>query len=417
VGCPDARPPAYEAVAGLAGAGRLSRFVTSFYAGRWAERVAASSGLGRKLRRRWHAGIPPERVQSTAWVDCYLALEGRAGAEGWWNRVRLARERTERFDRLLARVVTKLRPEAALLFSDVGSEHALPRCGALGIARVVSMVHGDVVEEQRVLEREAERRPDWFRIYLGDGPIDRGELAWLHERRLRDLGEADIVLVPSRHTVEILAGRGEPREKLEYLPYAADVDRFQPAPGKRFERDRCTFLFTGGITQRKGVADLLEAWEQVKRPGWRLRMLGGMPREVGLFQPYRESVEWLGRVGHGEVAEIMSAADVFVFPSLFEGSAVVTYEALACGLPSIVTAESGSVARDGIEGMTVPAAAPGALAAAMERLGLDGELRAEMARAARARALEFDWKRHVAGLIEAIDRAIDRPGSAGGGGR
>ena len=51
----------------------------------------------------------------------------------------------------------------------------------------------------------------------------------------------------------------------------------------------------------------------------------------------------------------MAAADVFVFPSLFEGSAVVTYEALACGLPSVVTPSAGSVVRDGAEGFLVPA--------------------------------------------------------------
>ena len=50
----------------------------------------------------------------------------------------------------------------------------------------------------------------------------------------------------------------------------------------------------------------------------------------------------------------MAAADVFVFPSLFEGSAVVTYEALACGLPSVVTPDAGSVVRDGVEGFVVP---------------------------------------------------------------
>ena len=50
----------------------------------------------------------------------------------------------------------------------------------------------------------------------------------------------------------------------------------------------------------------------------------------------------------------MASADVFVFPSLFEGSAVVTYEALAAGLPSVVTPSAGSVVRDGVEGFIVP---------------------------------------------------------------
>ncbi len=79
----------------------------------------------------------------------------------------------------------------------------------------------------------------------------------------------------------------------------------------------------------------------------------------------------------------MAAADVFVFPSLFEGSAVVTYEALACGLPSIVTAEAGSVVRHGLEGLVVPARDVEALAEAMERLGCDPGLREDFAASAR----------------------------------
>ena len=76
---------------------------------------------------------------------------------------------------------------------------------------------------------------------------------------------------------------------------------------------------------------------------------------------------------------VLRQADVFVFPSLFEGSAVVTYEALASGLPSVVTAEAGSVVRDGVEGFVVGARDVAALAARMETLGRDRELRARMA--------------------------------------
>ncbi len=104
----------------------------------------------------------------------------------------------------------------------------------------------------------------------------------------------------------------------------------------------------------------------------------------------------------------MAAADVFVFPSLFEGSAVVTYEAIACGLPSIVTAEAGSVVRDDREGIVVPARNIEATAAAMERLGTDPDLRAEMSAQARRRAEAFDWPRYHVDVLDAIDRTIGR---------
>jgi glycosyltransferase involved in cell wall biosynthesis len=121
-----------------------------------------------------------------------------------------------------------------------------------------------------------------------------------------------------------------------------------------------------------------------------------------------EGVEHLGRVAHSEMPARMAEADVFVFPSLFEGSAVVTYEALACGLPSLATAASGTVARDGIEGYLVPSRDVDALARRMETLGLDPALRARMSVAARARAEAFDWPRYHAAVRTELGRCLER---------
>jgi glycosyltransferase involved in cell wall biosynthesis len=114
-------------------------------------------------------------------------------------------------------------------------------------------------------------------------------------------------------------------------------------------------------------------------------------------------VELLGRVSHGEMPALMAAADVFVFPSLFEGSAVVTYEALACGLPSVVTPNAGSVVRDGVEGFVVRPRDVEALAARMEKIGSDRELRTRMAGAARARAMTYNWPRYHADLVAVVE--------------
>jgi glycosyltransferase involved in cell wall biosynthesis len=316
----------------------------------------------------------------------------------------LARWRTRRFDRIVARAIDRRRPDAALVFSDVGTEHALPTCRGLGITSILSMVHGDVREEKAVLEREAAESPDFFSIYLGDGRLDLEALDWLHERRLRDIERADRILVPSDHIAETLARHGTARERISVIPYAADTRRFAPLPDKRHDAS-CTFLFAGGITQRKGIKYLLEAWRQVRRPGWKLQLLGPLPSNPGPLVDYLDEVELLGRVAHSEMPARMAAADVFVFPSLFEGSAVVTYEALACGLPCLVTPESGSVVRDGADGLVIPSRDVEGLASSMERLGNDAELRATMAESARCRAEEFDWPRYHAALIGAVERA------------
>lgn len=408
VGCPDARPPAYQAVAGLARSGMLGEFRTSYYY----REPGLTASLGRKLipgpfsrferrlRRRHLDEIPGDRVRSSLSVDLAHLVENRSGAS---SRRRAARWRTRAFDRALGQAVRRERPGALLVFSDVGSEHAIPACRELGIPAVLSVVHGDVFEEQAVLDRERERAPEFFPIYLGDGSVDQDEMAWLHARRLREQSEADVLLVPSAHLARKLEERGIGRGRTEVIPYAADTERFRPRKNKRHD-GRCTFLFAGGITQRKGIKDLLDAWSMVKRPGWRLQLLGALPRNFEVLAGRLGDVECLGRVGHSEMPARMASADVFVFPSLFEGSAVVTYEALACGLPTVTTAQAGSVVREGLDGFLVPVADAEALAERMERLGADPELRASMGWSARDRALEFDWTRYQ----DSVGRVVRR---------
>ncbi len=267
------------------------------------------------------------------------------------------------------------------------------------------MVHGDVRDEQQVIETEAATAPEFMPIYLGGSTLDRGLLSWLHERRLRDLELADRILVPSDQIAQTLFRHGTPRDKVRIIPYAADCRRFEPLAAKE-HGPRCTFLFAGGISQRKGIKYLLEAWLRIRRPGWKLELVGPLPREPGPLAAYLDLVEPLGRVSHDEMPARMAAADVFVFPSLFEGSAVVTYEALACGLPSVVTPTAGSVVRDGIDGFVVSPRDVPALAAAMERLGRDPELRASMAASARARALTFDWPRYHRSVVAAVTDSL-----------
>ncbi len=414
VACPDARPPAYQAVVGLARAQLLHSFVTGYYYGGDGAVAALGrmTGIEPMLRRRHDPEIPSGRVRCAWGYDLAIGVERRLPVTQQRARRWVACWRTEWFDRRLAAALARDRPDAALIFSDVGSEFALPACRSLGIGSLLSMVHGDVREEQEVLQREADAAPDFFPIYLGDGALDRDELSWLHQRRLRDLELADGILVPSEHIAAALVRHGTPRERIRVVPYAADCRRFRPDPAKRHDAT-CTFLFAGGITQRKGIKYLLEAWRRVRRPGWRLQLLGALPREPGPLRGYLGEVELLGQVAHAGVPDQMAAADVFVFPSLFEGSAVVTYEALACGLPSLVTPNAGSVVRDRVEGLVVPAGDIERLAEAMERLGRDPALRAAMALAARRRAEEFDWLHYHSALNDAVQALVGPRSSPG----
>lgn len=419
--CPDARPPSYELVRGLAAAGQLHGFFTGYYHkpsafNRLLPRLGRHGrSLTGQLSRRVVAGLRPELVQPRPMYDMAIRLENRLAARHPAARARLARLRTDGFDKAAARRCPRLAREGAgvaVFFSDVGSAHAMQAARQAGMKVVLSMVTGHMDEEMEILAREQARQPRFFPVYLGDGALDLDELAWLHARRRRDLALADLVLVPSEHIARQVVDRsGVPASRVRVIPYAADPDRFTPQfkPAEA-SSERCRFLFAGGITQRKGLSDLLTAWQAVRRPGWELSLVGEAPKAAQNLIPADDpTIRLLGRVAYGQMPALMAEHDLFVFPSLFEGSAVVCYEALAAGLPVVTTPQAGSVVRHGVEGLIVPAAAPEELAKAMIRLGSSPFLRRQFAEAARLRALEHTWDHYRTRVMTALVDVVRFP--------
>jgi glycosyltransferase involved in cell wall biosynthesis len=98
-------------------------------------------------------------------------------------------------------------------------------------------------------------------------------------------------------------------------------------------------------------------------------------------------------------------ADVLLLPSICEGSATVTYEALATGLPVICTHNTGSIVRDGIDGFIIPIRDPDAIVERLQRLLGDPKLREELAANAHRRSLDYDVAAYGQRLLETIHLA------------
>jgi glycosyltransferase involved in cell wall biosynthesis len=163
-------------------------------------------------------------------------------------------------------------------------------------------------------------------------------------------------------------------------------------------------LFVGSANLRKGIHYLAIAAEKLYLAGYRyeFRVAGDVEASV-LEKPLCKHLTFLGRVPRDKVYQEFATADIFVLPSLAEGSAGVTYEALAAGLPVVTTNASGSVVQDGIEGYIVPERDPDALAKAIAEIVEDRPKREKMAIAARDRARDYVWDRYGERLIAAIN--------------
>jgi glycosyltransferase involved in cell wall biosynthesis len=110
-----------------------------------------------------------------------------------------------------------------------------------------------------------------------------------------------------------------------------------------------------------------------------------------------------GFVEHTAVPGVLASLDVLVLPSAYEEMGSVLTEAMASGLPVVASDVGGipEVVRDGVTGLLVPPGDVGALAAALDRLAADPELRARLSAGARDRAADYAWPR-LAGRVAAV---------------
>jgi starch synthase len=119
----------------------------------------------------------------------------------------------------------------------------------------------------------------------------------------------------------------------------------------------------------------------------------------------RENITTIGFARNPE--NYLSQSSIHVFPSQWEGSAKVTYEAAACGLPQITTREAGDVVRDGVEGIIVRPGDVDAIAAAIEHFYRHPEIVERMGAAARQRVVEnFTWDHFRSRLLGAYEIAM-----------
>jgi len=104
------------------------------------------------------------------------------------------------------------------------------------------------------------------------------------------------------------------------------------------------------------------------------------------------------------LAEIYRWADVFVFPTLIEGMGLVVLEAMASGIPVIVTPNGpGDVVREGVDGYVVPIRDVDAIADRLDYLRANPEARMQMGANARERALEFTWEAYGRNVLRELE--------------
>lgn len=209
-----------------------------------------------------------------------------------------------------------------------------------------------------------------------------------------------------------LAHRTMPDLPLVTIPNGVDTNSFGPAaraPGRPF-----TMICVARLIERKGQHHLLQAFA-------RLRAVSSEPmalifvgtgdaesqlRELAEHLKVTEAVTFRGFVPREHMPRVYQEADIFVLPSQHEGMSIALLEAMASGLPVIVTDTGGTaeLVTQGANGEIVPWADVPTLTTALQRLLKDGEHRTRMGEESRHRALAFGWPALAARYLELCAR-------------
>ncbi len=174
------------------------------------------------------------------------------------------------------------------------------------------------------------------------------------EKELKEYEEANYICIPSLFVKRTFLEKGISEKKLIQIPYGVDLKEFRQIPK---EDNIFRIVYAGGLSLRKGIHYLLQAFSTLKLPNSELLLIGKVTEEIKPFlKKYEGNYKWVRAKPQKELYKYYSQSSVFVMPSIEEGMAMVQVQAMACGLPLICTTNTGGedLIEDGKEGFVIP---------------------------------------------------------------
>lgn len=251
---------------------------------------------------------------------------------------------------------------------------------------------------KRILEPEKERWPEWSSTLSGFKDSEEKLQTKDNELRL-----ADQIFVGSNFTAHTLKDFPGSLAPIEVIPYG-----FPKVSGHReysnAKNRPLRLLFVGGLSQRKGIADLFAVADHLNKHV-ELTVVGvKSTEECASLNNALSKHKWIPSLPHDQILELMKKHDVLVFPSLFEGFGLVITEAMSQGLPVITTERTigPDLITDNEDGWLINAGSTEALQAAIENLLEHPELLESAGRAAMQTAKNRSWDIYQKELVAAI---------------
>ncbi len=376
-------------------AGQLGAFATTLG---FAEPSAWQAHLPDRLRRelgRRNFAVPRDRLFTHPTRETLRLIAVRLGwlrlaqyNRGCLSEIKMYTDFDAHFAGRLPGFRGRFGLRAVYAYED-GAESVFTAARSLGLSTFYELpiVYWETLV--KLLTEEAERWPAWRPTFGGiqDSPE-------LRARKQREIELADTVICPSRFVLDSIPPELRAGRRCVLAPYGGPV----MAPDVRMERNprgaRLRVLFAGALSQRKGLADVFAAWRMLKRSDIELVVLGRLLAPLEFYTRQCPGFIYEAPRPHADVLALMQTCDVFLFPSIAEGRALVQQEAMACGLPLIATPNAGGddLIVEGTTGFLVPIRQPEAVARRLDWCADHREGVREMGDQARLHAAAFSWE-------------------------
>jgi glycosyltransferase involved in cell wall biosynthesis len=390
------------AVAGMYDAGILAAYYTSIasFPGTFLDGLGAIGPFSEIRRRRLDTRFKA-LTHLYPWREAGRLIASKAGLAN------LTTHETSAFsidavykslDRKVAADMLNYTSANAIYAYEDASGYSFKQAKEAGLQCLYDLPIGYWRAGRKLLENEADRWPDWAATLttFNDSEI---KLACKDE----ELKLADRIFVASSFTAKTLEyypGVVAPIKVIPYgFPVVGDVKEYGNIQGRPLK-----LLFIGGLSQRKGIADLFTAVNKLGRHV-ELTIVGSkFNNNCPALNTELARHKWIPSLPHATILKIMKEHDVLVFPSLFEGFGLVITEAMAQGTPVITTERTAGpdIIEHNNNGWLIKAGDEQDLQHAIEKLLQQPQLIANAGKAAMEAARLRPWHVYGKELAEAI---------------
>lgn len=410
--CHPAQQHSYRLATALKRKNMLSAYITTVYYKKGSLTKAASKLLKGKFQKK----AVGRHCEELADMDVIQFCEGEGILKLLALNVpvfrpfyyRLKYGTADRFARKVAAYAIAHHVDAVITYDDCSPLlFEILQEKAPSIVRILDMSAAELHYMRAIYDKDAELMPQFAeRLHYEYAKVWNNAIM---DKCLREVKASQYFLTPSAFVRRSLRYTGVKDAQMLNCPYGVDISEFScKVYPKCHNCAPLKFVYVGGVKELKGISYLLEAFMQIPREQAELTVIGDFKAEDCDIKRYLNRVYFTGMVLHSEIPHVLHASDVFVFPSLGEGLSLSSLEAAACGLPLIVSENSGvnDYMKEGQEGFIIPIQDVDAIVQKVKWFCEHRERIEPMGQAARKMALQFTWERYYEQASQLVKEVV-----------